>query len=171
MGEALLPPYPHPIGAAVGRTSTGCSRGRRSSSVRRSSSPDARPPTGRAAPVAWPFLSVRLLPLSVGGSSKLLPIVARHRCVLSARLAGGRESLLFLPLSGGSVASPTPPSNRQGPSGPSSTVGSRRLHVPCRHSSSVLLSRLLKEAARRASSSTHCVSWRLSLVGRAASRP
>ena len=77
------------------------------------------------------------------------------RCVIAAfsQLAlAGRLRELALPCStGGSFASPRPPSNRSQQAG-CSTVCSRRLYVPRRHSSSVLRARPCR-AARRASSS------------------
>ena len=125
-----------------------------------------RPLAGRAR---WPSPSSLVVScrLSVGGYSKLYPVPVRHRRFSAlARWAARRASSSSLSV-GVTLSLPHPPSivSRLKPA--SSTDCSRRLHVPSRHSSSVLLSRPVGPA-RRASSSAGVVSCRLSLVGRKA---
>ena len=92
-----------------------------------------------------------------------MPILVRHRPFSRLALAG-RPGEVPLPLShvGEALLPPHPHPIVRQLKLPSSTGCSRRLNVPCGHSSSVLWSRLASEAAQRASSSTRCVSCRLS---------
>ena len=169
VGEALLPPHPHPIVRAVNRpSSTGCSR--RLNVRRRSSSlqfPDARLPgyPGEAAPGALLLVSSLSCRLSLGGAASC----SYSRFVIAAfsRLAlkGGRESLLFLAQPGEALLPPDPHPIVGPASGSSSTGCSRPLYVRRRHSSSVLVARPCR-AATRASSSTSFLSCGLPLVGR-----
>ena len=108
------------------------------------------------------FLLVALVPALVGRSGK--PDLSSLIVAAFSRLApkGGRESLLLFPLTGGSFASPRPPSNRRsrypGPP-PLGVVAGFTFLTGTRRQFSGLAS---KEAAQRASSSTRFVSCLLS---------
>ena len=97
------------------------------------------PPKG-GGPESFLFLSWRL---SKGGSQQAGFLSSLIVAAFSGLARwGGPESLLLFPLTGGSVASPRPPSNRRPLA--SSTGCPRRLYVRTVHSSSVLSSRLPK---------------------------
>ena len=122
--EASLPPDPHPIVRRL-KPPLSTAGSRRLNVPRRSSSSvpgcSPLPVPGRGGTGSFLFLSPRLLPplggrMQQAASSSSL----RHRQFSGLALKGGPESFLFLALTGGSFASPRPPSDRSAGQRPAS---------------------------------------------------
>ena len=120
-GRLCLPPHPHPnrrglkpappLVVLAGLTLLRLS----SSSVTGCSPPSAEAEGGGTG--SFLFLIPWSLPALVGRRLDRRLFSLRHRQFSGLALKGGPESLLFLALIGGSVASPRPPSNRRAASG------------------------------------------------------